>query len=763
MLLLSEKNLPIKMILQNASDSIRNTGGGGDPKLFGDVTPQLKESIIIKFKEVLNYYEDLFNENEDLPGVGKVTVKPEAIAKSHKPVDLCRYCPIVGSEDLDEIYIKVTKKGIHETIKLIESSSSKRLDANLTAILNIEPVSADFKISSSLHELADKEEFQQIKNKIKIKLFDFNNEFDNAQIRSHFNKQLETIGLNEKYEILSFNTDLELIKLQVASYEDVLAIANINGVKSVDFFQEYTAPITEAISTDLECHLDNESDESEVIIGIIDSGIADNHLLAPFIYAREEFVATPYQNRSHGTFIASTILYGNELNGITGVNSKGYRFLDVVAIPNSDESFGPTDSISEDELMEIIENTVRKYSDNVKVWNLSLGIESQVCRGSMSDLGVFLDYIQDKFEVQIFVSSGNVNQLPLREWPADFSMGERDRIIAPADSVRAITVGSVALFDSDTSIVKSTEPSPFSRRGPGANYIVKPDLVDYGGNLDIYYNINGLGMKGLDIAGNVIEGNGTSYSNPRVLKKFADVYDEMVEKDLFLAKGLLIHSARMGSRDSLDQNPDNIKYYGFGIPANNVSEILKCSEDEVSLVFKQQIFPGTHLELYDFPYPDCLVNDGKCVGEIGMTLIYKPLLDQRYGREYCRTNIDVSFGTYKYLPNGKVDFKGKVPLECTWDERYEKSRVENGFKWSPIKSYYREIKTGIDYRDGWKLRIDLTNRNGVVASPQEFVLILTIKDPTGQNDVYSDVVNKLREKGYVTTNLETRQQVRQRN
>lgn len=162
--------------------------------------------------------------------------------------------------------------------------------------------------------------------------------------------------------------------------------------------------------------------------------------------------------------------------------------------------------------MEIIEEVMEKYS-STKIWNMSLGIESKVCDGSMSDLGIFLDYIQDKYSVQFFVSSGNLNQLPLREWPPQDDMGERDRIISPADSVRAITVGSVALYESKDSIVRSNEPSPFSRRGPGANYIVKPDVVDYGGNISRSLSINGLAMKGLDVNGKIVEGNGTSYQH----------------------------------------------------------------------------------------------------------------------------------------------------------------------------------------------------------------------------------------------------------
>ena len=63
--------------------------------------------------------------------------------------------------------------------------------------------------------------------------------------------------------------------------------------------------------------------------------------------------------------------------------------------------------------------------------------------------------------------------------------------------------------------------------------------------------------------------------------------------------------------------------------------------------------------------------------------------------------------------------------------------------------------------DGWKLRVDLTPRNGLYVPSQEFVLIITIKDPNG-NDIYSEITNTLRERGYITNNIETKFQVRQR-
>ncbi|WP_027296436.1 S8 family peptidase [Robinsoniella sp. KNHs210] len=759
---MSEKNLPIKVVLQKATDTQKNNNGGGI-KYFGDVTPELQNEIAGKFEDLLEYYSDIFAENELIPAVGKVTVKPEAIAKSHKPNDLCRNCPIIGSEDLDEIYIKVNKKTITETIELIQNPPSQKFRANLTTITDIEPVRAQEKISCSLVQMQEQGEFDKVKKKIKLKLFDFDNEFDNNQILGYISDKLSQYGLSKRNEMICYGEKIRYIKVEVNTFEEIEKIAAINGVKSVDFFQEYSLPLAENNNTDLNAYLDGEFSDSMLQIGIIDGGISeDNMFLKPYIVAKEEYVNPVYQNPSHATFIASTIQYGNKLNCVDTTEFPRFKFVDIIAIPNGDKNFGPVDSIGEEELMEIIEDVMDKYSVTTKIWNLSLGIENKVCDGSMSDLGIFLDYIQDKYSVQIFVSSGNLSQLPLREWPVQTSMGERDRIISPADSVRAITVGSVALFEAADSIVRKNEPSPFSRRGPGANYIVKPDVVDYGGNLLRTLEIKGVGMKGLDNQGKIIEGNGTSYSTPRIVQKYASIYDEMIEKDLLLAKAMLIHSARMNSRELLEKNQNNIKYYGFGVPSVKVQDILQCSEDEVTLVFKQKVTQGSHLEMFDFPYPKTLIYDGKCHGEIGMTLAYNPLLDERYGREYCRVNIDTSFGIYKYDEDKKIKFKGCVPLENAWDEKYEKSRVINGFKWSPIKSYYRKIgKQGIDAGDGWKIRIDMSPRNGLIIAPQEFVLIVTIKDPDG-NDIYSEVVNGLREKGYITNNLETRQQIRQR-
>jgi hypothetical protein len=754
---MSEKYLPIKVVLKRNQDTKANQGGGSI-KFFGEVTDRLKADLIDKFNAVSTYYASVFSQAPTVPAVGKITVREEAIAKSHKPNDLCRFCSIIGGERLDEIYIKVTGKAIERTIQLIQNPPSERVKANLTVIKDIQPIAAKDKIAATLQGL-NREQFEQVKHRIKIKLFDFDDDLDNLRVSQYVTQQLDHLGFQKQYEFIHYGS-LNLIKLQVNDYQDIDSLSQINGIKSIDVFQRFSLPKLNQLNIDLKNSFSTLNfDEKKTTIGIIDGGISeDNPYLVQDVIAREVYVAEAYQNRSHGTFIASMIQYSNLLNDLPEAQHSRFKFVDIVAIPNSDETYGEVDYTDEDELMSIIEETMHKYAGSTKIWNLSLGMPDNICGSSISTFGEFLDQMQAQYNVQFVVSSGNY--LLHRQWPSNIAEGDdQDRIISPADSVRAISVGSVALFDSKDSVVKKNEPSSFSRRGPGVGYSIKPDMVEYGGNCDFQTNCDGIGMRGMDCQGNVIEDIGTSYATPRVAKKLAYIYDELQDKDLLLAKAMLIHSARMHSRLAFNLTPDEMKYYGFGLPAEDVQQTLLCSESEVTLIFKQQIAQGTHLEMLDFPYPPSLIESGLCKGEIAMTLVYNPILDKKFGEEYCRTNIDVSFGTFGYDKNNKISFKGHVPLERVWDEKFEQSMVENGFKWNSIKSYYRKLSR-VEFREGWKLRIDVTPRGREPILPQEFILVMTIRAPNN-NDIYTEMINGLRDKGFITVNLETQQTIRQ--
>lgn len=220
---MSEKNLPIKLVLQKASD-IQPNPGRGSIKYFCEVTPQLQKAISEKFEGMLLFYKDVFQENELIPAVGKITVKPEAIAKSHKPNDLCRHCPIIGSEDLNEIYIKLTKQTIRKTMSLVNRPPSEKFRANLTAIQDIQPITGSEKISPSLVQMSQQEQFELVKGKIKVKLFDFDDEFDNTQIMAYVLKKLASLGLADRHETIAYGTVPILLSMATLRRSDVIFI-----------------------------------------------------------------------------------------------------------------------------------------------------------------------------------------------------------------------------------------------------------------------------------------------------------------------------------------------------------------------------------------------------------------------------------------------------------------------------------------------------------------------------------------------------------
>ena len=170
---MANKNLPVKIILQR-SDDIRPNTGGGSKKMFCEVNETLQDNLIDKLEVLGEYYDKVNDGGENLPVIGKIKVRKEAIAKSHKPDRFSKYMPIIGSEELDEIYFKFNKEGIENTITEVRLLPSEEFKANLTVIEDITPYYDEEKISSSL-KIMDSKQFDKISDKIKIKLFNFDN------------------------------------------------------------------------------------------------------------------------------------------------------------------------------------------------------------------------------------------------------------------------------------------------------------------------------------------------------------------------------------------------------------------------------------------------------------------------------------------------------------------------------------------------------------------------------------------------------------
>jgi len=76
-------------------------------------------------------------------------------------------------------------------------------------------------------------------------------------------------------------------------------------------------------------------------------------------------------------------------------------------LPNSNPTYGAVGSVTESELLQDLEQALLKYSNEVKVWNLSLGSDEVCSLDRFSDFAVQLDNLQDRFGVTFVIAAGN--------------------------------------------------------------------------------------------------------------------------------------------------------------------------------------------------------------------------------------------------------------------------------------------------------------------------------------------------------------------
>lgn len=498
------------------------------------------------------------------------------------------------------------------------------------------------------------------------------------------------------------------------------------------------------------------------IVGVVDSGIASSHALSPWIYGRESFVAQSEADTYHGTFVGGLLVWGDCLNpDLDGVDATPCRLLDVHVLPNTDPAKGNTGTLSEQEFLVSLEQCLRRHSNEVKVWNLSLGTNEVCDLDRFSELAVELDDLQERYGVNFVIAAGNYEESPLLPYPR--SDGERGtgRITAPADSVLGITVASLSHLPHPTTGTRHGEPSPFSRNGPGPSHIIKPDLSHTGGNIAL----NGrhvLGITSLADDGSLTDDIGTSFAAPLVSRQLAHLHHTITPNPSpTLARALLTHNARDVRTRGRVADGDDV-YMGFGTPLE-IPSALECDPWKMTLVFEESLRPGYFLEWDDFPFPASLRNGTRYSGEIWMTLAYPPHRNHQYGSEYCETHIDASFGVFTEK-DGEEEFKGQVPLEHQHPgQLYESFQVRKLRKWAPVRTYHRLLSARGIAGLRWRLFVKMITRHDIedrtAGLSQPFCLILTIADPTRRAPIYDEMSQQLRTR-FQTNNIMLRPSTR---
>ena len=749
------ERLPIKLIMPKQYTERRITAGGAPPVPFRPVDARYRNHLSKQVSAIRSAIVPQIRTT----GAAPVRVKliSKAAAKSHRPDHLFSpdSCPIIGSGRLGELFVKATAHGLDVLTRTIEGNESDRMTKELSCVESIEPVTPAYRRGGV--DAADVLRRSPRRGKegfvTRVRLFNFGADNDQPRLVEDFESACRRRGI--RFDQQGYSPSSFTYGIECRSVEDVENVSRIIGVRSIMHM-----PLVRTIRPRmlnpkplpaLPARGDYSGDVPVVVV--VDSGISDESTaLESWVAGRDSQVAPEYQNTAHGTFVAGLICWGSVLNPtLAGVDASPCGVFDLQVMPNQDPQAGDTLALMEQEFLVSLESALQEHANTYKVWNLSLGTDEVCSLDEFSSLAEELDNLQEKYQVSFVISAGNYDTPPLLDFPRTQQQLDMGRITTPADSVLGITVGAVSHVDYKKNGPKEHHPSAFSRHGAGPNYIIKPDLVHYGGSCSTDLT-HIAGVRSLNGAGSA-EDVGTSFAAPLVSRTLAQIYHQITPTPSpVLARALLTHHARdPRTKNRVPDGDEN--FFGFGLPTP-VPYCLECTPHTSTLVFDDVLRPGYFLEWDDFPYPPSLRRDGKYFGEIWMTVAFAPARGSRWGTEYCETHIDAHFGVYrgqKSRETGAVKskFVGLVPPEHkNVGILYESYQVEKLRKWAPVRTYYGNLEEKGERGDRWRLKLQLLTRHGIededAFKPQPFSLIITISDPERKARVYDEMAQIIR-------------------
>lgn len=392
------------------------------------------------------------------------------------------------------------------------------------------------------------------------------------------------------------------------------------------------------------------SDAPRVVV--IDSGIVAGHPLftqdGNSIIGRQKTFLPPWLDKQqdvtdpvymgHGTGVASVLAYNSVAKRIL---NRGNNHAPIFWIENAKilySKFRNGEALHEEEdqaalhellvpswlMQQIVEEFHAPLPEKCKIFNLSVGSAPHPLQRIQSSWSEMIDILSAQNDVLFVVASGNLNITEVQDLQSnasypDYLLNKNCRLRDPSQAHNALTVGAIS--ESDTlgvqnrkfsdAIGKENGPAPFTRTGLRNSDVIKPDVVENGGNL----MLNGLGSISDHVpelavpianprfatSNPIAFACGTSFAAPKVAHLAGRIQAVHPRFSANLIRALIVNSATWpeyppaqlvtttSSPNDLDEN--NIKrtklqLYGYGVPdleksiGSNTSCITLYTEGE---------------------------------------------------------------------------------------------------------------------------------------------------------------------------------------
>ena len=521
---------------------------------------------------------------------------------------------------------------------------------------------------------------------------------------------------------------LARVRIDADQLDDLLAI---DRIREVDRIPESGVEPSPVESFSLEDFPDiKEPVEGSTGVLVVDSGLTPRHpLLEPLLGQAAAFpgpggeqfleVDTEVRMGGHGTAVAGRAGLGDLSLLVSGRGHDGVRLFSARVLDDNCD-YDP-DELVEHQLESALEYFLRSYPE-CKVVNISLGDPGLVMGDGVRQfrLAARIDELAYRYrdrEVLFVVASGNNLSAAPQPVSGSESYGrhlaaDSARLAEPATAALALTVGGLstgrAPADASRAAIAAREgyPSPFTRRGPGLDGAVKPDLVELAGDwvldassrqvedqsVGVLSTNRGFAPPEGQVARRVV---GTSFSAPAVAHLAARLYDCFPDASSNLIRALIADSAQLpaGRPQPLAGKPweeEVWRVYGHGRPS--FGRAAASEENDVLLTAEATI----ELDGYQlFELPEVPQEFIETAGQrlISVTLAYDPPTRQSRADSYFGTVLN-----YHLFRNTPIDditqlFRHwkKAPAEFNEDELERKMDALKG-------SQKVDLKPGIEQR-----------------------------------------------------------------
>jgi hypothetical protein len=432
---------------------------------------------------------------------------------------------------------------------------------------------------------------------------------------------------------------------------------------------------------------------------VIDSGIQEEHIfIQPAIDQPTSYCFLPgkpatdvgdfVEPGGHGTRVSGAVLYGETVppNGTPKLPFwvQNARVLDEQnRMP--EEVFPP----------EVLRKAVDRFHGSprqTRIFNHSINATGYCRTRYMSAWAAEIDILSATYDILIVQSAGNLpttGPVPYigvkdhldagRPYPR-YLYEDSARVANPAQSLQALTVGSIGYgaFDENgwrSFGLEDGYPSAFSRSGPGIWSVIKPEVVEYGGD-DSRTSNDPADVRDGGIAAACPElirstmfppgpaydrdAVGTSFAAPKVARIAASLQAILPDEPALLYRGLIVQSARWpdwaeGLMTQLRQTTDQherqilinkvsrvIRCLGYGLP--NVVRATTNTDHRTTFITSGAVsIKPLEAHIYQVPIPDKLrraADEYDIRIEVTLSYVAQPRRTRRHLRRYLSTWVD---------------------------------------------------------------------------------------------------------------------------